>query len=45
MKKEQLKFSKDISGEETSSKVPTTIPRAFHAETTEKYNLKMTQCG
>ena len=31
--KKESKFSKDISGEETSSKVPTNTPRVFHAET------------
>ena len=29
-----IHFSKDNSGEETSSKVPTNTPRVFHAETT-----------
>ena len=32
--KKESKFSKDISGEETSSKVPTNTPRVFHVETT-----------
>ena len=31
--KKESKFSKDISGEETSSKVPTNTPRVFHSET------------
>ena len=31
--KKESKFSKDISGEETSSKVPTNTPHVFHFET------------
>ena len=30
--KKESKFSKDISGEEISSKVPANTPRVFHAE-------------
>ena len=33
-KKRESKFSKDISGEETSSKAPKNTPRVFHVETT-----------
>lgn len=32
--KKESKFSKDINGEETSSKFPTNTPRVFHIETT-----------
>ena len=31
--KKESKFTKGISGEETSSKAPTNTPRVFHAET------------
>ena len=45
--KKESKFSKDISGEETSSKeVPTNAPRVFHAETrgTRRFYVVSTSC-
>ena len=33
IKKIRVKVFKDISGEETSSKVPTNTPRVFHVKT------------